>query len=145
MTRTPIDRTFDGHPIYPPECDLPLPRYQFEKTIMKARPMLLARGVGYVECETHEATHLRLHIPGPTGLLVLPVLQGNTTRAGTPCWTWNGSTDAPTLRPSVLTQYDGADRQWRCHSWITDGTAQFLADSTHDMANTIVELIEVKS
>lgn len=110
---------------------------------MKARPVRLVKGQGYVQCEASEATHVTLRIPGPTGLLTLPVLQGNTTRAGTGCWTWNGSTEAPTLRPSVLTQYDGADRAWRCHSWITEGAAQFLADCSHDMANTTVPLLDV--
>lgn len=109
----------------------------------KARPVRLEPGRGYVECEPAEATHLTLRIPGPTGLLTLPVVQGNTTRAGTGCWTWNGSIEAPTLRPSVLTQYDGADRQWRCHSWINDGAAQFLADCSHGMANTTVPLLDV--
>jgi len=111
---------------------------------MKAKPMLLVPGFGYVECEPHEATHLTLRIPGPTGMLTLPVLQGNTTRAGTNCWTWNGSIDAPTLRPSVLTQYDGDDGAWRCHSWINDGAAQFLADCSHDLANTTVPLLDVE-
>src|SRR5690606_37550399 len=111
---------------------------------MKAKPMLLVPGFGYVECEPHEATHLTLRIPGPTGMLTLPVLQGNTTRAGTNCWTWNGSIDAPTLRPSVLTQYDGDDGAWRCHSWINDGSAQFLADCSHDLANTTVPLLDVE-
>lgn len=109
---------------------------------MKARPVKRGEG-GYVQCEPHEATHLTLRIPGPTGLLTLPVVHGNTTRAGTGAWSWNGSTDAPTLRPSVLTQYDGADRRWRCHSWINDGAAQFLADCSHDMANTTVPLLDV--
>ena len=97
----------------------------------------------YVECAPSEATHLTLRIPRPAGPLTLPVVQGNATRAGTGCWTWNGSTDAPTLRPSVLTQYDGADRQWRCHSWINDGAAQFLADSSHSMAGQTVPLLDV--
>ena len=110
---------------------------------MKAKPMVLVPGLGYAECEPHEATHLTLRIPGPTGLLTLPVVQGNTTRAGTGAWTWNGSTDAPTLRPSVRTQYDGGDSSWCCHSWINDGAAQFLADSTHSMANTTVPLLDV--
>lgn len=110
---------------------------------MKAKPMRRVQGAGYVECEAHEATHLTLRIPGPTGLLTLPVLQSNATRAGTGCWTWNGSTHAPTLRPSILTQFDGATRQWRCHSWVTDGAAQFLADCSHDMANTTVPLLDV--
>ena len=105
--------------------------------------MVLVPGLGYAECEVHEATHLTLRIPGPTGLLTLPVIQGNTTRAGTGCWTWNGSVEAPTLRPSVQTQYDGADRAWRCHSWITDGAAQFLDDCSHDMAGTTAPLLDV--
>lgn len=36
MTRTPIDWTFDGHPIYPPEPDLPLPQFHAESTITLA-------------------------------------------------------------------------------------------------------------
>ena len=110
---------------------------------MKAKPMVLVPGLGYAECDTHEATHLTLRIPGPTGLLTLPVVQGNATRAGTSCWTWNGSVDAPTLRPSVLTQYDGADRNWRCHSWINDGAAQFLEDCSHSMAGQTAALLDV--
>jgi hypothetical protein len=110
---------------------------------MKAQPVRLTPVDGYIECAAEDATHITLRIPGPTGLLTLPVLQGNATRAGTGCWTWNGSTDAPTLRPSVLTQYEGADRQWRCHSWITDGDAQFLADSTHALAGQTVHLLDV--
>lgn len=111
----------------------------------KARPVRLESGRGYVECPAAEATHLTLRIPGPTGLLTLPVVQGNTTRAGTGAWTWNGSTEAPTLRPSVLTQYQSAlaERSWRCHSWINDGAAQFLADCSHSMAGQTVPLLAV--
>ena len=111
----------------------------------KALPVRLEPGRGYVECSVAEATHLTLRIPGPTGRLTLPVVQGNTTRAGTRAWTWNGSTDAPTLRPSVLTQYQSAiaERSWRCHSWINDGAAQFLADCSHSMAGQTVPLLAV--
>ena len=69
---------------------------------MKALPVKLIYGQGYEPCAIEEATHVTLNIPGPTGLLTLPVILSGT-RAGTGCWTWNGSTDAPTLRPSVLT------------------------------------------
>ncbi len=109
---------------------------------MKAKPVQLVYGEGYVQCTPDDATHVTLRIPGPTGLLTLPVIRSGT-REGTGCWTWNGSTDAPTLRPSVLTQYDGADLSWRCHSWINDGVAQFLADCSHDLMNTSVPLLEV--
>lgn len=110
---------------------------------MKAKPVRLEHGRGYVECAPEDATHLTVRIPGPTGLLTLPVVQGNTTRAGTGCWTWNGSVDAPTLRPSVLTQYDGADQQWRCHSWINDGYVHFLGDSSHPLVGRTVPLLDV--
>lgn len=109
---------------------------------MKAKPVRIEKGLGYVQCAIEDATHVSLRLPGPTGLLTLPVIRSGT-RDGTGCWTWNGSTEAPTLRPSVLTQYDGADRSWRCHSWINDGAAQFLSDCSHDMANTRVALLDV--
>ena len=88
---------------------------------MKALPVKLIYGKGYKPCAIEEATHVTLNLPGPTGLLTLPVILSGT-RAGTGCWTWNGSTDAPTLRPSVLT----TGHDFRCHSWINDGAAQFF-------------------
>lgn len=109
---------------------------------MKARPVRLIYGQGYEPCSADEATHITLNIPGPTGVLTLPVIQRGT-RAGTGCWTWNGSTDAPTLRPSVLTQGHHVDHPFRCHSWITDGKAQFLDDCDHALRSTTVDLLEV--
>lgn len=38
---------------------------------------------------------------------------------------------------------EGGAHDWRCHSWITDGAAQFLADCSHEMANTTVPLLDV--
>lgn len=125
---------------------------------MKAKPVKLVYGSGYVECSPEEATHVELNVPGPTGSLWLPVILRGT-REGTGCWTWNGSVDAPTLRPSVLTQgtHELTDeehatlmsggkiekRPFRCHSWINDGAAQFLGDCSHDLANQTVPLLEV--
>lgn len=127
---------------------------------MKAKPVRLVHGVGYEQCSSEDATHVTLNIPGPTGKLTLPVIRRGT-REGTGCWTWNGSTDAPTLRPSVLTngthrmtdeEYDAIrsgvkiePRPFRCHSWINDGAAQFLGDCSHDLANQTVPLLEVES
>lgn len=125
---------------------------------MKAKPVRIDPGEGYVQCTVEEATHVELNVPGPTGRLWLPViLRGK--REGTGCWTWNGSTDAPTLRPSVLThgthrmtdaEYEAirsgvkiTPRPYRCHSWINDGAAQFLDDCSHDMANQTVPLLDV--
>lgn len=125
---------------------------------MKAKPVRIEQGVGYVQCAPEDATHVTLNIPGPSGRLTLPVIQRGK-REGTGCWTWNGSTDAPTLRPSVLTngthrmtdeEYATVrsggkiePRPYRCHSWINDGAAQFLSDCSHELANTTVPLLDV--
>lgn len=111
---------------------------------MKAKPVRLIPGEGYRQCPIEEATHVTLRIPGPTGLLTLPVVRSGT-REGTGCWTWNGSTVSPTLRPSVLTSFVSAvaAKSWRCHSWINDGSAQFLADCSHDMAGKTIPLMDV--
>lgn len=61
----------------------------------KAHPMRLDAG-HYVESSISEATHIRLNIPGPTGLLTLPIITKGS-RAGTGCWTWNADVDRPTL------------------------------------------------
>ena len=105
---------------------------------MKAKPVKLVYGDGFVDCTIGEATHVTLNIPGPTGRLTLPVITSGSRR-DTGCWTWNGDTERPTLRPSVLTE--GHD--FRCHSWINDGAAQFLPDCSHGMAGQTVELVEV--
>lgn len=100
-----------------------------------AKPVRLVYGQGYEPCQIDEATHVTLNIPGPTGRLTLPVIRSGT-RDGTGCWTWNGSTTAPTLRPSVLT----TGHDYRCHSWINDGAAQFLDDCSHELKGTTVAL-----
>ena len=133
---------------------------------MKARPVKLVDGQ-YAACPITEATHLTICIPGPQGRITLPVLVGNGTRAGTGCWSWNGDVERPTLRPSVLTQaghyapqHQPDDTCWctyyadnphespvfscyRCHTWINDGQAQFLSDSTHAHAGKTLDLLDV--
>lgn len=54
-------------------------------------------------------------------------------RPGFGVWKWNGSMDAPTFRPSILNggKSDGSNIKNVCHSYVTDGQIQFLADSTH--------------
>lgn len=108
---------------------------------MKAKPVKLVEGEGYVDCQADEATYLTLKFPGPVGLLTLPVVTKGT-RNGTGCWTWNGDTNKPTLRPSILTTNRSG---LRCHSWVNDGAAQFLSDCSHDLANTTVAMLELPS
>lgn len=126
---------------------------------MKAVPTKILPGIGYTSCEIEEATHVTLNIPGPTGKLTLPVITKGT-RADTGCWTWDGNTDAPTLRPSVLTRGTHRltndehatlmaggkiePREFTCHSWINDGQAQFLSDCSHELANQTVSLLEIQ-
>lgn len=105
---------------------------------MKAKPVKLVRGEGYIACDKNDATHLTINIPGPTGMLTLPVITKGR-RDGTGCWTWNGCIDAPTLKPSVLTK----SNDFRCHSWINSGQVKFLGDCSHDMAGKTLDLLEV--
>ena len=58
---------------------------------------------------------------------------------GTNAWEWNGSLEAPTLRPSVLTR-GGPVEGFVCHSFITDGKIEFLSDSTHALSGHTVPL-----
>lgn len=117
-------------------------------------PVKLVSGEGYVPCSADEATHVTLIIPGPSGRITLPVIQ-HGTRAGTGCWTWNGSTEAPTLRPSVLTtgrNFLGGEPtdkanwpEFRCHTWINDGKAQFLDDCSHEHRGKTLDLLEASA
>lgn len=116
---------------------------------MKARPCRLVAELGYVACPTEEATHLTFIIPGPAGRLTLPV-QTHGRRDGTHNWSWNGDTEKPTLRPSILTtgtRFKGGDpydksnwAEFRCHIWLNDGQAQFLDDCTHEFRGETIML-----
>jgi len=106
---------------------------------MKAQPLIETEN-GYRECEPNEATHLMFNVPGPIPTRILPVMIGGT-RDGTRNWTWNGSVDKPTIKPSVLSN-DGQGNI--CHSFINDGKIQFLEDSTHELAGKTLNLLEVE-
>lgn len=106
---------------------------------MKAQPMILTKS-GYKKCVVNEATHLQFTVPSDQELIqILPViLKGNRQNTGS--WTWNGDTNSPTLKPSVLITFDG----FRCHSFITDGHARFLNDCSHSSAGKTIELPEIE-
>lgn len=62
-------------------------------------------------------------------------------------WGFNGSTDSPTITPSILVSSHGTmgpSGEYQltptCHSFITNGQIQFLADSQHPLAGQTVEL-----
>ncbi len=79
--------------------------------------------------------------PGCRGAHMVGVGEGPGPR-----WGYNGNLDAPTFTPSVLVTYNGSDAGVDgappaiCHSFITDGRIQFLADSTHELAGQTVDL-----
>lgn len=124
---------------------------------MKDMPMKAA-GTSYQQCSPEEATHIMLHLPGPFMNRIIPVItKGN--RDKTPCWTWNGDVNKPTLKPSILTKgtktltddeinrvYAGDDipvTNIICHTFITNGQVQFLNDCTHEFAGMTVDLLDV--
>lgn len=108
---------------------------------MKAQPLIIkTKGVGYEECTPEEATHIRLNMPGPIPTRILPIIIKGK-REGTNCWTWNGSTDLPTIKPSILTK-DGMGTT--CHSHVNDGKAIFLDDSTHEFAGQTIDLLDIQ-
>lgn len=53
-------------------------------------------------------------------------------------WGWNGSMDKPTFTPSINCNPD--DPPHRCHSFVTDGSIQFLGDCFHKLAGQTVEI-----
>lgn len=109
---------------------------------MKALPLKFDGKQTYTRCEPHEATHVVINVPGEKefgdGVVQLPVLLSGA-RQGTHCWSWNGDVEKPTFRPSLLRTRDG----YVSHSWINDGKAQFLHDSTHELAGQTVELLDL--
>lgn len=76
-----------------------------------------------------------------------------------PQWLFNGNLARPTFKPSLLVRgtEDLTDEQYdiirkgghftpkprTCHSFITNGRIEFLADCTHALAGKTVELAEV--
>lgn len=65
---------------------------------------------------------------------------------GRPRWTWNGDGDRPTFQPSVFVNPPGQFHNPAvpsCHSFVTDGSIQFLSDCTHALAGQTVELPDI--
>jgi hypothetical protein len=58
-------------------------------------------------------------------------------------WEFNGNREAPTFRPSMLSngnpKYHNPTKP-RCHSFVTNGEIQFLGDCSHGMAGQTVKL-----
>jgi hypothetical protein len=108
---------------------------------MKAIPVKIVGDQGFKKCDLQECTHVMIHIPSRTYPESLPViLKGSRDNSGG-CWSWNGDSLDPTLRPSILTVNPGTG--FRCHSFVNDGKAKFLTDCSHNLVGQEVDLLEV--
>ena len=107
---------------------------------MKALPMRV-NGNRYEPCIVDEATHVQLHMPGPVPTRMIPV-QLHGTRAGTGNWSWNGDTERPTLKPSILSRCPPVCEC--CHTFVNNGMVQFLSDCTHELAGQTLDLLDVE-
>lgn len=71
-------------------------------------------------------------------------------------WTFNGDLDKPTFSPSYLTWLDPSPKAdpkygngkfrdgFRCHSYIREGSIEYLSDCTHKLAGQTVRLKEIE-
>lgn len=73
--------------------------------------------------------------------------------SGNGAWGFNGNMESPTFTPSVLVRYGTGSphesshdpkREAICHSYVRNGTIQFLGDCTHHLAGQTVPLPEFK-
>lgn len=71
--------------------------------------------------------------------ILLPVITFGS-REDTGAWTWNGSLEKPTLKPSIKTTH--ADGKVS-HIWLTDGMCQHLADSTDGLSGKTLPLLHL--
>lgn len=114
---------------------------------MKAKPVKLINQQ-WVQVPIEEATHVELLFPLEEPALqkrYLPI-QLSGSRADTNNWSWNGDTERPTVKPSILIQFPlwgGGKNPLRCHTFVNDGMVQFLQDCSHELAGQTVELLEV--
>lgn len=110
---------------------------------MKARPIIIENG-SFVDCDPTEATHIQILIPsGVCENRLLPIQIGGT-RQGSENWSWNGDTEKPTLKPSILTCADWAGKPFRCHTFVNDGNVEFLNDCSHEFAGQTLELLDLE-
>lgn len=82
------------------------------------------RNTSYYETckDVNQATHIRLHFPGPLPNRIIPV-STKTKESGS--WFWNGDTEKPTITPSIISRGEDENGFHVCHSFVTDGKNTF--------------------
>lgn len=117
------------------------------------RDKLSAGDVVEVQRWENGAVAVSFLCPGCKLYHMLPVRAGDQQFpphwSGGSTWEWNGSKSHPTLAPSILSklEWQGGERAGKvdiCHSFLRDGSLQFLGDCTHKLANQTVRLEPVK-
>lgn len=109
---------------------------------MKARAIKSHEGFLTLQSTPESCTHIRINLPcivngEPLGELTLPVIiKGD--RKGTNNWSWNGSLEKPTLKPSLLI---GVPPN-QVHIFVTDGQVIYLEDNAPEVAGSVVDLID---
>ena len=96
-------------------------------------------GKKLVKMDTEDAQY-GFHCPGCRGPQMIPT-------AGPKAWGFNGSLEAPTFTPSILSTrtYGYSNEKLVCHSFVRDGKIEFLSDCTHSLAGQTVELKDVET
>lgn len=90
-----------------------------------------------IEVYRQSKRFLRFFPHGYDSPLELPVITSGS-RDEAKAWTWNGSTEKPTLRPSIKTTHGGSGVI--SHLWLNDGECQHLGDSTDGLAGKTLPL-----
>lgn len=100
----------------------------------------VASNAVFAVLDTRNGTHyLRFQPHGYEFPIALPVIT-HGSRDVANAWTWNGSLEKPTLKPSVKTTHaDGTVS----HLWLTDGMCRHLADSTDGLAGQTLPLLSL--
>ncbi len=57
-----------------------------------------------------------------------------------PCWTFNGDMVRPTISPSLRVRGGRHGNDFTCHSFVRDGSIEFLSDCSHELAGKTVRL-----
>lgn len=83
--------------------------------------------------------YLRFQPHGYEFPIALPVITHGSREAAN-AWTWNGSLENPTLKPSIKTTH--ADGKVS-HIWLTDGMCRHLDDSTDGLAGQTLPLMSL--
>lgn len=92
-------------------------------------------GAPTTSLESWDGTGYGFHCPACGNTHVVRI---TGERTDVPRWTFNGDRDRPTFRASVLVNRDQPERL--CHSYVTDGRIQYLADCGHQLAGQTVDL-----